>query len=130
MMLEKTETQSYPGLEYLPSGNGTEYKIGQCLKIASGVAALGADEPEYICFGERTGKTGDLIPAIRILAGETYAAPLSQAGTALKIGDKVSIASDGIRLTATTGGIAEIIGFATASKAAGDLVYVKFRKED
>lgn len=127
MILEKTGTMSYPGIEYLPCGNGTEYKVGQCLKLASGVAALETAAPEYICFGEKTGATGELIPAIRVSKEDTYAAALSAAGTSLKVGDKVTIAADGIRVTATTsGGVAEIVGFATAAKAVGDLVYVKF----
>lgn len=129
MLLEKTGTQSYPAIEYLPCGSGTAYKIGMCLKIASGVAAKCAatDAPQYICFGEKTGVTGEAIPAVRVSKDDTYAAALTVSGAALSVGDKVTLHTDGIKVTATTSsGVAEIVGFATAAQAAGDTVYVKF----
>lgn len=128
MLIEKTGTQSYPAIEYLPCGT-IDYKVGQCLKVASGAAALcGATEaPQYICFGEKKGVAGEFIPAIRVSKDDTYAAPLQAAGTALKVGDKVTLHTDAIKATATTtNGVAEIVGFATATKAAGETVYVKF----
>lgn len=126
MKLQLSGTASYPGMVYLPANEAVTYAPGQCLTVASGMAAVasGATMPTHICYGEA--KDG-LVPAIRITDAETYAAPLSVAGSALAVGNKVTLAADGIRVTATTAsGVAEIVGFATEAKAAGDYVFVKF----
>ena len=45
----------------------------------------------------------------------------------VKVGDKVTIATDGIRVTATTAsGVAKIVEFAKGTKATGDTVLIKF----
>lgn len=126
MLIEKTQTRSYPEIELIPEVNTTEYKIGQCLS-AAGALVTGTTKPEYICAATRTGVTGGMLPVIRVNAGDTYAAKLSASGSSLSVGDKVTIASDGIRVTATTNdGVAEIVAFATSAQASGDVVYVKF----
>lgn len=129
MKIHQTQTASYPGLEYLPCSAGTEYKAGQALVLTGGVATLatGATAPTHICFSAKTGKTDETVQAIRVLKGEVFEAPLSVDGSALKIGDKVTIAADSIKVTATTSsGVAEIVGFCTEAKAAGDGVLVRF----
>lgn len=129
MKIHQTQTASYPGLEYLPCSANVGYKAGQALVISGGVAALatGTTVPEYICFANKTGAAGETVQAIRVLKGEVFEAPLSAAGTLLKIGDKVTIAADSIGVTATTtNGIAEIVGFTTELKAVGDGVHIRF----
>lgn len=129
MKLHTSQTASMPALENLPCAAGTSYKIGMGLVVASGVAAkVGATTaPEYICMSEKIGASGQQVQAVRVLKGETYEAPLSADGAALKIGDKVTIDADGIRVTATTtSGVAQITGFMTENQAAGDAVLVKF----
>ena len=129
MKIHQTQTASYPGLEYLPCSAGTDYKAGQALVVTAGVAtpATGATAPTYICFANKTGKADDTVQAIRVLKGEVFEAPLSVDGSALKIGDKVTIAADSIKVTATTNsGVAEIVGFCTEAKAAGDGVLIRF----
>lgn len=126
MKLHKSQTASQPALEYIPAATATAYKVGMGLTLGETAAKVAATAvPEYICMAEVTGATS--IPAIRVLQGETYEAKLSAAGSALKVGDKVTIDADGIRVTATTAsGVAKIVGFATELKAAGDGVYIKF----
>ena len=129
MKIHQTQTASYPGLEYLPCSAGVEYKAGQALAMSGGAATLatGATAPAYICFSEKEGKADETVQAIRVLKGEVFEAPLSVDGSALKIGDKVTIAADSIRVTATTtSGVAEIVGFCTEAKAAGDGVLIRF----
>lgn len=128
MKVHTTQTASYPGLEYLQCSE-MEYKAGQAVKMEGGVAVLaaGTTVPTHICFSQKEGKEGETIQAIRVLKGEVFEAPLSASGAALKIGDKVTIAEDGVRVTAaTSGGIAEIVGFATEAKAEGDGVLIRF----
>ena len=129
MKLHTTQTASYPALVEVPCAAGVEYKIGMALNVTSGAAAQasGTTVPTHICFTQKKGAEGETVQAIKLLKGETFEAPLSVDGAALKIGDKVTIAADGIGVTATTAsGIAQIVGFMTEAKAAGDGVLVMF----
>lgn len=129
MKIHQTQTASYPGLEYLPCSAGVEYKPGMALTITGGaaVAATGATVPTHICYAAKTGKANETVQAIRVLKGEVFEAPLSVDGSGLKVGDKVTIAADSIKVTATTSsGVAEIVGFCTEAKAAGDGVLIRF----
>lgn len=126
MKLHTQDTMSYPPIEMIPADAGVTYAIGQGLVITANKAALvGATAaPTYICVGA---VDNGAVPAIRVQKGHVYGAPLSAAGTALNVGDKVTIDADAIRVTATTtSGIAEIVGFSTSLKASGDLVYIRF----
>lgn len=126
MNIRTTDTYSKP-FEILPCGNGTTYKIGQGLIISSGVAALatGTNKPQYICQENKTGVTGEGVYAARVTEDMTLEAPLSAAGTDLTVGSLVTIATDGMRLTATTtNGVAEIIEF-PEGKASGAKVRFK-----
>lgn len=125
--LAKTDIQSTPPLEYLPTTESTEYHVGDALVITSGKAALcGATAtPVYISAGKITGATGVTIPAYRIAKTMVFEAPLTAAGTSLGIGDKVTIGTDSNAVTATTtSGVAEIVGINGTS--IGDTVLVRF----
>lgn len=103
-------------------------KKGMALKLDSGKLAIaaGSDEPEFICVEEHSAAVtaGDLVTVVRVDPGTDYETTLSAAGT-LNIGDKVTIASDGLRVTATTtSGVAEIV--AMEGTASGDTVVVRF----
>ena len=129
MKLYQSQSASQPALEQVPCGAGTAYKIGMALSVSADAAAKTAATavPEYICVANKIGAAGEFVQAIRVSKDDTYEAALSAAGTALKIGDKVTLDADGIRVTATTAsGVAQIIGFKTKEKAAGDGVLIKF----
>lgn len=134
MKLYQKHDASQPPLELVPCGADTVYKIGMGLVVSGDAAAkVGAQAvPEYICMANKTGVAGEFVQAIRVSKEDTYKAELSAAGTALKIGDKVTIDADGIRVTATTTvseavvGVAKIVGFETTEKASGDDVLIKF----
>lgn len=129
MKLHVSQTMLANPLVELPCAAGTSYKIGQSLTVSNGVASLaaGATKPEYICQAEKTGIAGETVQAIAVLPGEIYEAALSEDGASLKVGDKVTIATDGIRVTATTAsGVAKIVEFTNGTKATGDTVLVKF----
>ena len=99
--------------------------VGMAMVLSSGkLAKCAADAvPTYVCMGE--GAANDIVPAIRVDHETIFAVPLSAAGTSLKVGDKVTIASDAMRVTATTAsGVAEIA--AIVGTATGDTVHVRF----
>lgn len=125
MKLWKSHGASAAPIETIPADSSLSYKVGEGLVITSNKAAkaAGTTAPAYICVGPA--KDGN-VPVIKMSKEDVYAAPLSAAGTSLNIGDKVTVDTDSIRLTATTtNGVAEILGFATAAKAAGDEVYFR-----
>ena len=125
MKLFKTHGASTVPAETIPADSTITYKAGEGLVIASNKAAkaTGTTAPAYICVGPA--KDGN-VPVIKMSKEDVFVAALSAAGTSLNIGDKVTVDTDAIRLTATTAsGVAEIVGFATAEKAAGDEVYFR-----
>lgn len=114
--------------EYLPAGAITP-KVGMALIQSSGNLALatGTNKPTYISMREQdTALTaGDLIPVVRVQPDTIYEVPLSAAGTSLKVGQKVTLATDGLRVTATTtDGVAEIVEI--MGTAIGNMVRVRF----
>ena len=122
----KDDTVGIAPIERLPATASEAYVYGEALKITAGKAtkASGTDAPSYICAGKVDADSGD-VPAIRVAKSQVFKTELSAAGTALNIGDKVTLATDGLRVTATTtSGVAEIVGF--DGKASGDTVYVRF----
>lgn len=103
-------------------------KNGMAMVLSSGKLAIasGANKPEFICVEDHGAavSAGDLVTVVRVEADTDYVTTLSAAG-ALNIGDKVTLASDGLRVTATTAsGVAEIV--AMEGTASGDTVVVRF----
>lgn len=116
------------GIEYLPAGAITP-KVGMALYQTGGNLAIaaGTTKPTYICMCEReTALTaGEVIPVIRVYDDIVFETTLSAAGTSLKLGDKVTIATGGEQVTATTtDGVAQIV--AIEDPAAGGKVRVRF----
>ncbi len=104
-------------------------KRGMLMKLSEGklAAASGTDIPEFVCVEEHSAavSAGDEVNVVRIEPGTVYETELSAAGSSLKLGNKVTIASDGLRVTATTaGGVAEIVYI--DGTASGSMVQVRF----
>ena len=116
------------GLEYLPCSAITP-KVGMALVQTSGNLALasGTTAPTYISMCERdTACTaGELIPVVRVQKDIIFGVPAQAAMTSVKLGDKVTIYTDGLQVTATTtSGVAEVVGM--EGTAAGSTVLVRF----
>lgn len=112
-----------PANEALPATAGEEYAVGEALKLANGAAtkASGTDAPAYIAQGPAQ---GGFVPAVRVSPEIEWETTLSAAGTALKVGDKVTLSADGLGVTATTAsGVAEITNI--LDTAAGGTVRVR-----
>lgn len=127
-----TDDGHVPPHEYLPcddfSGGPT---WGLALALSSGllVKATGTTAPTYISMVEAGAAVteGDLIPVIRVTPDIIFETELSAAGTSLKPGAKVTIASDALRVTATTtDGVAELVSL-DAPQGIGDKVRVRFK---
>lgn len=120
--LHKRADMGTEAIEYRTAG--ASIVPGMALVYSAGklVAAAGTNTPEYVSLGH--GENGQEVAVKRVLEDEIYETTLSVAGTALKLGDKVTLhASNGKEVTATTtDGVFEIIemdGTAAGSKVRG-----------
>ena len=117
-----------PGIEYLPCSAITP-KVGMALVQSSGNLALatGTTKPTYISMIDKSAActAGDIIPVIRVLPDMIFETEFSASASAINLGDKVTLASDGLRVTATTSsGVAEVVY--GAGGASGDTCRVRF----
>lgn len=117
-----------PEIIQVDATNAEEYKVGEALVLSSGKATkAGATAiPEYICAEKKTAVTGDKLSVYFVEPNQEYETELSADG-AVTPGVKYTIASDGLRMTATsTSGVAEVVqAFGTTS---GSKVFVRFTK--
>lgn len=121
----KSENGATPSLLYFPPKSGETFVVGEAVVLSADyLTKCGATtKPAYIVQGDKPVR--GCLPVIAVSSGDTYLAQLSASGTSLKAGQKVTIASDGVDVTATTtDGVAEII--AIHGTAIGDNVEVKF----
>lgn len=115
-----------PEIIQVPATTSEAYVIGETLKLASGKAtkASGTNVPEYICAEQKTAVAGDNVSCYLIEKNQEYETVTSADGT-LVVGSKVTLDSDGLKVTATTtSGVAEVVkAFGTTS---GSKVLVRF----
>lgn len=102
----RAENDAAPIEKELAATASEAYVHGETLKFSSGTLtkASGADAPEFVYAGKdiTSAITGQIINVIPVLPEYEFAAPFSVSGTARVAGDKVTIASDGKGVTATT----------------------------
>ena len=124
---KKDDGRNMP-LEYLPCG-AIQPKIGLALTQSGGNLAIatGTTKPTYICMTERSKavEAGEIIPVVRVDADVIWETTNQAAFTSVKRGDKVTLYTDGLQVTATTtSGVAEVVDF--DGTAAGSRVLVRF----
>lgn len=115
-------------IEYLPAGAITP-KLGMALTMTGGQLALcsGATAPAYISMIEKeeTVTAGDIIPVVRVTPGVIWKTTAAADTTDVKLGDKVTLHTDALQVTATTtSGVAEVVYI--EDTAAGGCVHVRF----
>ena len=115
-------------VEYLPAGAITP-KMGMALTMSNGQLAVctGANVPTYIAMIEKEAActAGDIIPVVRVGCGVIWKTVSSAAMTGVKLGQKVSIDTTGLKVTATAGDTgAEVVYI--EDTAAGGCVHVRF----
>ena len=122
---DKSDHGAVTPFEYLPCGAITP-KAGLALVLTNGLLALatGATAPTYICMKD----AGTIIPVVRVDKDRIYETTNSAAFSSAKIGQKVTLHTDGLQVTAsTTKGVAEIVDFDDKAKSgAGGTVHVRF----
>ena len=109
MKLHKYDLTSATPLELIPNA-ASEFEIGQALKLANGAAAAcgATDKPVFLCMAKSAADDLNDLPVVRVNP---------------QIGDAVTLAADGIRVTATTtSGVFTVTGF-EEGVAAGETVY-------
>ena len=114
--------------EYLPCSAITP-KVGLALTFSGGnlAVASGSTVPTYISMCEKDVPcaAGDIIPVIRVGKNIVFETCAQAALTSVKPGDKLTIYTDGLQVTATnTSGICEVVSMEAA--AAGSKVLVRF----
>ena len=124
----KTDDGHVQPFEQLPCSAITP-KNGMAMVLTGGKLAIaaGTNKPQYICVEEHASavEADTMVTVVRVDQQTIYETELSAAGTSLKPGDKVTIADDGLRVTATTtSGVAEIVYI--DGTAIGDKVHVRF----
>lgn len=126
-MIHSTDDGRVPAAEYLPAGAITP-RAGMALKQTGGllVSAVGADAPSYICLCEReTACTaGEDIPVARVSGDIVFETAFSADASGVALGDKVTISADGLSVTATAGGPAEVVYIDGTGK--GSMCRVRF----
>ena len=113
--------------ETLPAPNGTEFKVGQALVIEGGELkkATGTDKPTHVCMEDvTTTEDGQKIHVERVREATVYETELSVVSAAIAEGEKYTIDENGEKITATTGGTAEVVSF--DGTEAGDKVRIRF----
>lgn len=111
--LYKTDVNKVPPIEYLPAGAITP-KMGMALTMSGGNLAIasGTTVPSYVSMVECESAltAGTVIPVIRVLPDMIWETAAQAAMTSIKLGDKVTLHTDGMQVTATkTNGVAEVV---------------------
>ncbi len=123
-----TDDNRVPGIEHLPASAITP-KVGMALTQSGGQLALasGTTAPTYISMCEKDSActAGDIIPVIRVGKDMIFETTFAAAATSIKPGDKVTLHTDGLQITATTtGGVAEVVYM--DGTASGSMCRVRF----
>ena len=127
--IKTTLTESTPSVEYIKGTASESFRRGEALVYSQYgylTKASGAVKPEYICAADvALSASGGIVPVVSVRSDMLFEVPLSASGESLVCGNKVTIGSDGLTVTATlTNGTAEIVGI--DGTASGDTVTVKF----
>lgn len=125
-LLQNMDVGQTPPIEYRQVTAEEAVVLGEALVTASTglLTKCGATaKPEFMAVGPQDEK--DVAPVVRVQDYQVWETQLSAAGTSLKIGNKVTLETDGLRVTATTAsGVAVIVDMEGA--AVGDSVRVRF----
>lgn len=122
----KHETSPVP-FEYYPAGAITGLVPGTLLYLNAGKLAVasGTTKPQFIAQHSGTTADGEQIAVEKIKESTIYETTCSAAFTSIKVGNKVTIGTDGLTVTATTdSGVATVVGI--DGTAIGSKVRVRF----
>lgn len=100
-------------IEQLPC-SAIQPDVGMAMVMSGGllVKATGTTKPTYVSVArkEKACTAGDLIQVIRVDPGAKFMTAFGADAKAIKVGDKVTIGTDAMTVTATTtDGVAEVV---------------------
>ena len=127
-MLSRMLVGNTPPIVYMQPADGESYQVGEALKLASGKVTLcsGAVAPSHVCVGPVD--DNGVVPCVEVQKYMEFETTLGVAPTdsaTVGVGDKVTLHTDGMQVTATkTGGVAEVTGI--DGQTVGSRVTVKF----
>ena len=115
----------------LPTTAGTSYSYGEALVLNGGkLAKCGPTAvPTHICGEDYTAPESDnrAIIAEPVLADMIFEVPFSAAPTSVNVGDKVTLHTDGLQVTATTASGVATVFDKNGAAAIGDKCLVQFK---
>lgn len=127
-MLSRMLVGNTPPIVYMQPADSESYQVGEALKLASGKVTLcsGAVAPSHVCVGPVD--DNGVVPCVEVQKYMEFETTLGVAPTdsaTVGVGDKVTLHTDGMQVTATkTGGVAEVTGI--DGQTVGSRVTVKF----
>lgn len=127
-MLSRMLVGNTPPIVYMQPTDGETYKVGEALKLASGKVTLcsGAVAPSHVCVGPVD--DNGVVPCVEVQKYMEFETTLGVApadSATVGVGDKVTLHTDGMQVTATkTSGVAEVTGI--DGQTVGSRVTVKF----
>lgn len=127
---KRNVTAIEPMIEYPVTANEA-IAVGQALRLNAGKLTKGTAtaKPEYMSVSKVEAGTDKVGTVIQVLPDMEFEAEIAatEGADALVVGDKVTIGTDGVTLTATkTSGVATIVAIPEPLKATGGKVIVKF----
>lgn len=127
-MLSRMLVGNTAPIVYMQPTDGETYQVGEALKLASGKVTLcsGAVAPSHVCVGPID--DNGVVPCVEVQKYMEFETTLGVApadSATVGVGDKVTLHTDGMQVTATkTGGVAEVTGI--DGQTVGSRVTVKF----
>lgn len=127
-MLSRMLVGNTPPIVYMQPTDGETYQVGEALKLASGKVTLcsGAVAPSHVCVGPID--DNGVVPCVEVQKYMEFETTLGVApvdSATVGVGDKVTLHTDGMQVTATkTSGVAEVTGI--DGQTVGSRVTVKF----
>ena len=127
-MLSRMLVGNTPPIVYMQPTDSETYQVGEALKLASGKVTLcsGAVAPRHVCVGPVD--DNGVVPCVEVQKYMEFETTLGVAPTdsaTVGVGDKVTLHTDGMQVTATkTSGVAEVTGI--DGQTVGSRVTVKF----
>lgn len=127
-MLSRMLVGNTPPIVYMQPTDSESYQVGEALKLASGKVTLcsGAVAPSHVCVGPID--DNGVVPCVEVQKYMEFETTLGVApadSATVGVGDKVTLHTDGMQVTATkTSGVAEVTGI--DGQTVGSRVTVKF----
>lgn len=126
--IAKSRSMAQAPLEYFSTTNDEAIVMGEALVLTSGyLTKCGATAtPEFIAGASVSDTT--VIPVIRVTEDMVLGTTFSTTATSIVVGDKVTLHTDGLQVTATTGSGVFMVTEILAGGVSGTAVLGMFRR--